>query len=163
MSRYRIFSAVLMTLITVLAVINNIFFIFVVCVLTAGGLYEFFYMVKRKGIPIYSYVGIFIGITGSLLLYDHEIDARLNPQRYAVTGSRVSLTYAEYVAGGSTLAHETGVRMWKENPQDGTGYQYFKYYMLVKYLLEHDKLSVDDLFNRDFDLPSLEERVLKSL
>jgi len=43
-------------------------------------------------------VGIFIGITGSLLLYDHEIDARLNPQRYAVTGSRVSLTYAEYAA-----------------------------------------------------------------
>jgi len=71
--------------------------------------------------------------------------------------------YAEYVAGGSTLAYETGVKMWKENPQDGTGYQYFKYYMLVKYLLEHDKLSVDDLFNRDFDLAPLEERVLKSL
>jgi uncharacterized iron-regulated membrane protein len=44
-------------------------------------------------------VGIFIGITGSLLLYDRAIDTRLNPQRYAVTGSRVSLTYAEYVAG----------------------------------------------------------------
>lgn len=43
--------------------------------------------------------GIFIGITGSLLLYDDAIDARLNPQRYAVTGSRVSLTYAEYIAG----------------------------------------------------------------
>jgi hypothetical protein len=71
--------------------------------------------------------------------------------------------YAEYVAGGSTLAYETGVRMWKENPRDGTGYQYFKYYMLVKYLLEHDKLSVEDLFNRDFDLGSLEERVLTSL
>ena len=43
--------------------------------------------------------------------------------------------YAEYVAGGSTLAYETGVKMWKENPQDGTGYQYFNYYILVKYLL----------------------------
>ena len=71
--------------------------------------------------------------------------------------------YAEYVAGGSTLAYETGVKMWKENPQDGTGYQYFKYYLLVKYLLEHDKLSVDDLFNRDFDLAALEEKVLNSL
>ena len=71
--------------------------------------------------------------------------------------------YAEYVAGGSTLAYETGVKLWKENPQDGTGYQYFKYYMLVKYLLEQDKLSVDDLFNRDFDLPALEAKVLKSL
>ncbi|MGH9870950.1 MAG: hypothetical protein ACRD9S_00515 [Pyrinomonadaceae bacterium] len=71
--------------------------------------------------------------------------------------------YAEYVAGGSTLAYETGVKMWKENPKDGTGYQYFKYYMLVKYLLEHDKLSVDDLFNRDFDLPTLEGKVYESL
>lgn len=71
--------------------------------------------------------------------------------------------YAEYVAGGSTLAYETGVKLWKENPQDGSGYQYFKYYMLVKYLLEQDKLSVDDLFNGDFDLAALEERVLKSL
>lgn len=71
--------------------------------------------------------------------------------------------YAEYVAGGSTLSHETGVKLWKENPKDGTGYQYFKYYMMVKYLLERDKLSVDDLFNRDFDVRSLEERVLKSL
>ena len=71
--------------------------------------------------------------------------------------------YAEYVAGGSTLAYETGVKMWKENPKDGTGYQYFKYYMLVKYLLEHDKLSVEDLFNRDFDMQSLEGRVLNSL
>jgi len=71
--------------------------------------------------------------------------------------------YAEYVAGGSTLSYETGVKMWKANPQDGTGYQYFKYYMLVKFLLEHDRLSVDDLFNRDIDVQSLEERVLKSL
>jgi hypothetical protein len=71
--------------------------------------------------------------------------------------------YAEYVAGGSTLAYEAGVRMWRENPQDGTGYQYFKYYMLVKYLLEHDQLTVADLFYRDFDLPALEETVLKSL
>jgi len=71
--------------------------------------------------------------------------------------------YSEYVAGGSTLDYETGIKMWKDNPKDGSGYQYFKYYMLVKYLLEHDKLSVDDLFNRDIDVRSLEEKVLKSL
>jgi len=35
--------------------------------------------------------------------------------------------------------------------------------MVVKYLLENDRLSVDDLFNRDFDVQVLEERVLKSL
>jgi len=53
--------------------------------------------------------------------------------------------------------------MWKDNPTDGTGYQYFKYYMLVKYLLEQEKISVDDLFNRDFEVASLEEKVLSTL
>ena len=48
--------------------------------------------------------------------------------------------YSEYVAGGSTLPYETGVKMWKENPNDGTGYQYFKYYMLVKYLHSPDQM-----------------------
>jgi hypothetical protein len=71
--------------------------------------------------------------------------------------------YSEYVAGGSTLDYETGLKMWKANPKDGTGYQYFKYYMLVKYLLEHDKLSVEDLFNREIDGASLEARVLLEL
>jgi hypothetical protein len=71
--------------------------------------------------------------------------------------------YCEYVAGGSTLNYETGVNRWKANPKDGTGYQYFKYYMLVKYLLEHEKMSVDDFFKRDHDLPALEAKVLSSL
>ncbi|HEX7294425.1 MAG TPA: hypothetical protein VF251_01650 [Pyrinomonadaceae bacterium] len=71
--------------------------------------------------------------------------------------------YAEYVGGGTTLSYEEGVKMWKSNPKDGTGYQYFKYYTLVKYLLEQDKLSVDDLFNREFDVAALEEKVLKTL
>src|SRR5262245_60587810 len=71
--------------------------------------------------------------------------------------------YAEYVAGGSTLDYQTGLRMWKANPRDSTGYQYFKYYMLVRYLLEHDRLGVDALVDHDFDLQSLEQRVLESL
>ncbi|OGX08586.1 MAG: hypothetical protein A2Z88_11650 [Omnitrophica WOR_2 bacterium GWA2_47_8] len=55
--------------ITILAVINDIFFIVVILVLTAGGLYEFFYMVKKKGIPIYSYIGIFIGMMIPFSIY----------------------------------------------------------------------------------------------
>ena len=98
----------------------------------------------------------------------HEVTHLLIRKRYGYWRNLMMPTwkkegYAEYVAGASTLDYETGVRMWKANPRDGTGYQYFKYYMLVKYLLEHDKLTVDDLFNRDFDLQSLEERVFKSL
>ena len=98
----------------------------------------------------------------------HEITHLLIRKRYGYWRNLTMPTwkkegYAEYIASGSTLDDQTGVRMWKANPSDSTGYQYFKYYMLVKYLLEHDKLSVDDLFNRNFDMQVLEERVLQSL
>lgn len=52
-----------------LAVFNEYAFIFTVMGLTIGGLYEFFHMVKRKGIPIYSYFGIFIGVLIPLTIY----------------------------------------------------------------------------------------------
>ena len=71
--------------------------------------------------------------------------------------------YAEYVAGGSTLDYESGVKLWKANPNDGTGYQYFKYYLTVKYLLETDKVTVDDLFNRDIDPIQVEQKILDRL
>lgn len=71
--------------------------------------------------------------------------------------------YSEYVGGGSTLDQETGVRLWKANPKNDTGYQYFKYYMLVKYLLETEKMTVDELFTRDIDREALEAKVLSSL
>ena len=71
--------------------------------------------------------------------------------------------YCEYIAGGSTLDHDTGVRLWKANPKDGTGYLYFKYYLLVKYLLETEKLSVEELFTRDIDVAALEAKVLSTL
>ncbi len=71
--------------------------------------------------------------------------------------------YSEYVAGASTLDYETGVQRWKANPKDGSGYQYFKYHMLVKHLLEHEKITVEDLFTRDHELPALEAKVLGSL
>ena len=51
-----------MIAIAALAVLTDWTFIIVLMALTIGGLYEFFYMIKKKGIPIYSYVGIFIGI-----------------------------------------------------------------------------------------------------
>jgi hypothetical protein len=71
--------------------------------------------------------------------------------------------YCEYVAGGTLLDHETGARMWKEHPDNDTGYRYFKYYMVVKHLIEDKKLSVEDVFTRSFDVQSLEREVLSSL
>src|SRR3990167_363093 len=69
MSRERLVSSTLMIVMTVLAVINQWFFILTILFLTGGGLYEFFYMIKKKGIPIYSYVGIFIGLLIPLSIY----------------------------------------------------------------------------------------------
>ena len=40
-------------------------------------------------------LGVLSGITGSILVYDHEIDAWLNPQRYAVSGAQVARPYGE--------------------------------------------------------------------
>src|SRR3954471_20757934 len=43
-------------------------------------------------------LGIAIGITGSVLVYENDIDAAIDPARYAVTGSEVALPYADYFA-----------------------------------------------------------------
>ena len=58
-----------MIAITILAVVNSAVFILVICFLTVGGLYEFFYMVKKKDVPIYSYVGTFIGLLIPLTIF----------------------------------------------------------------------------------------------
>lgn len=71
--------------------------------------------------------------------------------------------YSEYVAGGTLLDYGTGARRWRENPADDSGYRYFKYYMLVKYLIDVKKLSVEEVFTRGFDVRSLEREVLSSL
>lgn len=60
-----------MTAVAAFAVINDVMFIAVVCFLTAGGLYEFFYMIKKKDVPIYSYVGTFIGVLIPITIYTH--------------------------------------------------------------------------------------------
>ena len=70
--------------------------------------------------------------------------------------------YSEYVAGGTLLDYETGMRRWKKNPADDSGYRYFKYYMLVKHLIGVKKLSVEEVFTRAFDVQSLEREVLIS-
>ena len=41
-------------------------------------------------------IGAVLGVTGSILVYDHAIDAALNPERYRTSGATVPLPYAEY-------------------------------------------------------------------
>lgn len=54
-------SAILIAII-VGALLNNWLFLLVILAFTIAGLYEFFYAVKKKEIPIYSYTGIAIGV-----------------------------------------------------------------------------------------------------
>jgi len=61
MNKDRLISSTIMILISLFAVLNQWVFILVLLALTIGGLYEFFYLIQKKGIPIYSYTGIFIG------------------------------------------------------------------------------------------------------
>lgn len=65
----RFTSSMILIFGTGLAIINDFALIFIVCALTAGGLYEFFYMVKKKDVPIYSYTGLFIGLLIPLSIY----------------------------------------------------------------------------------------------
>ncbi|MCB9758151.1 MAG: phosphatidate cytidylyltransferase [Candidatus Omnitrophica bacterium] len=69
MTKKRFFSSVLMIAFTAAAVMYESVFLIMVLGLTIGGLYEFFRMIKRKGIPIYSYFGIFIGCLIPLTIY----------------------------------------------------------------------------------------------
>jgi uncharacterized iron-regulated membrane protein len=81
-------------------------------------------------------LGIFIGASGSILVYDHAIDGWLNPQRYAVSGAGIALTYAEYVARASDalpaggrvinlrLPEEPGMPIvMTARAQEGSGFQ----------------------------------------
>ena len=71
MSWSRSLSSVFMITLTALAITNNFSFFAEVIVLTAGGLYEFFYMVRKKDVPIYSYTGILIGLLIPISIFTH--------------------------------------------------------------------------------------------
>jgi phosphatidate cytidylyltransferase len=69
MSYSRLISSVIGVGVTTLAIFNPFVFILLALFLTAGGLYEFFYLIKKKDIPIYSYTGIFIGLLIPLSIF----------------------------------------------------------------------------------------------
>jgi hypothetical protein len=95
----------------------------------------------------------------------HEVTHNLIRKRFGLVNSFTSLPnwkdegYCEYVAGETTLSFAEGVRRWRENPNSDARYAYFKYHQMVKYLLEDEKISVEDLFQKDFDVKDLEAKV----
>ena len=60
-------------------------------------------------------VGALLGLTGSILVYDHELDTLLNPQRYAISGPHVALPLADYAQRTEQAlgngARPTGMRL----------------------------------------------------
>lgn len=71
MSWKRFLSSTICVSVVLAAIFMEWAFMLVVIGLTIGGLYEFFYMIRKKGIPIYSYVGIFIGVMIPLSIWHH--------------------------------------------------------------------------------------------
>jgi phosphatidate cytidylyltransferase len=71
MSSSRFLSSTFIIAFSALAVIFTPLFITEVVLLIAGGLYEFFYMVRKKDVPIYSYTGILIGVLIPISIFTH--------------------------------------------------------------------------------------------
>lgn len=86
----------------------------------------------------------------------HEVTHLFIRKRYGTVRAMLMPTwknegYCEYIAGDTTIPFEEGLRLWRENPSDDTAYRYIKYQAMVKYLLETEHLTVDQLFTRDFN------------
>ncbi len=69
MTKRRFVTSSFMIILAIAAVISQWIFIVVLLALTLGGLYEFFSLIKEKGIPIYSYTGIIIGLLIPLSIF----------------------------------------------------------------------------------------------
>lgn len=99
----------------------------------------------------------------------HEVTHNLIRKKFGLINSFTSLPnwkdegYCEYVAGETTLSFAEGVRRWKENPNNESRYAYFKYHQMVKYLLDEEKISVEELFSRDFDEKELAAKVFAKI
>lgn len=71
--------------------------------------------------------------------------------------------YCEYIAGDSTITLDEGIRRWRENQSDDTNYRYIKYHLMVRHLLEKEKIKVDDLFTGSFDEREVAARTFAAL
>jgi len=66
-------------------------------------------------------IGALLGITGSVLVFDDAIDARFNPQRYAVSSPQLGLLYTEYVKRAAKAVEGRARPMSMQLPDAGGG------------------------------------------
>ena len=99
----------------------------------------------------------------------HEVTHNLVRNKFGAVKSFVSIPkwknegYSEYVAGETMLTFEEGVRRWRESPNDSSGYNYFMYQQMVKYLLDDQKISVQELFSQSFDEKEVETKTFAKI
>ncbi|PIW62636.1 MAG: hypothetical protein COW13_02540 [Candidatus Omnitrophica bacterium CG12_big_fil_rev_8_21_14_0_65_50_5] len=72
MSVQRTFTAAFLIVFAILSVVYLWFGLLFVLLLTVGGLYEFFSMMEKKGIPIYHYTGIAMGAAVTLITFFNQ-------------------------------------------------------------------------------------------
>lgn len=71
--------------------------------------------------------------------------------------------FCDFVAEETSFDRAEDIELLKENREEGSGsFRYFKYYLAVKYLREVKRLSVDEIFSRDFDLGDLQRQAVRS-
>lgn len=66
---HRIASTIVLVSITVVSIWFNPLFIIVILLFTFGGLYEFFSLVEKKGVPVYKYFGTVVGLIIPLSIF----------------------------------------------------------------------------------------------
>jgi hypothetical protein len=98
----------------------------------------------------------------------HEVTHLFIRERYGTIAASMMPTwknegYCEYIAGDTTIPFEEGIRLWRENPNDDTGYRYIKYQAMIQYLLEKENISVDDLFTKSFDEKDIAAKTFANL
>jgi hypothetical protein len=86
----------------------------------------------------------------------HEIVHLFIRQRYGTVQASLMPTwknegYCEYIAGDSTISVEEGLRRWQGNTSDDARYRYIKYHLMMKYLLEQEHQTVDQIMTQDLN------------
>jgi hypothetical protein len=93
----------------------------------------------------------------------NQLNRHLGPTAYLRLPEWKNEGYAEYVAGETTLSDAEGIRLWKEGKADSPYLAYFKYRQMVKYLLEVEKIGVEDFLAKDFDEREVERKAFAAL
>ena len=68
-------------------------------------------------------LGMLIGISGSLLVFDHDIDAVFNPNRYAVSGPQVALPFSDYLTNAAQALEGKATPAFLRMPETRRGHR----------------------------------------